>query len=140
MAEHDRLAPEEVGELERAAAAAANAAYSPYSTVRVGAALLAEDGRVFTGCNVENASYGLTLCAERVAAGAAVAAGSRRWRAIAIASNQDEPLMPCGACRQFLFEFGDLDVHVVGAAGARLVTRLGELLPRAFGPRDLGRI
>jgi cytidine deaminase len=140
MAEHERLAPERVEELERAAAAAANAAYSPYSKVRVGAALLAADGRLFTGCNVENASYGLTICAERVAAAAAVAAGSRHWRAIAITSNRDEPLMPCGACRQFLFEFGrDLDVHVRGAAGARLVARLSELLPRPFGPTDIGR-
>jgi cytidine deaminase len=140
MAEHEHLAPERIEELHRAAAAAANTAYSPYSKVRVGAALLAVDGRVFTGCNVENASYGLTICAERVAAAAAVAAGSRTWRAIAITSNRDDPLMPCGACRQFLFEFGrDLDVHVRGAAGARLVARLSELLPRPFGPTDLHR-
>jgi len=139
MAEHERLAQGKIEELQRAAIAATKAAYSPYSTVRVGAALLAADGRVFTGCNVENASYGLTICAERVAATAAVAAGSRRWRAIVIATNLDEPLMPCGACRQFLFEFGDLDVHVVGAGGACLAARLSELLPQPFGPRDLGQ-
>ena len=93
MAEHERLAQGKIEELQRAAIAATKAAYSPYSTVRVGAALLAADGRVFTGCNVENASYGLTICAERVAATAAVAAGSRRWRAIVIPATATR--LPC---------------------------------------------
>ena len=140
MAEREALSTGQVAELLRAAEAVRDSAYSPYSGVRVGAALLALDGRVFTGCNVENASYGLTLCAERSAASAAVAAGCRAWRAVAIASSPAEPMMPCGACRQFLAEFGlDLEVHVVGGKGARVAVGLDELLPRAFGPRDLPR-
>lgn len=127
-----------VDDLVRVATAAAQLAHSPYSRIKVGAALLTRDGQVFSGCNVENASYGLTLCAERVAAVKAISAGVREFEAIAIVTDQPRTLMPCGACRQFLHEFApDLRVVCQGTAGPRSETRLSELLPRAFGPGDL---
>ena len=115
-----------------AAVAAKASAYAPYSNFRVGAAIETEDGRIFTGCNVENASYGLTMCAERVAAGAAVAAGSTRFVRIVVATDVDPPSAPCGACRQVLHEFGaEAAVVSVGPNGDRQ-WRLSELLPAAF--------
>jgi cytidine deaminase len=112
-------------------------AYAPYSKYRVGAALEAEDGSVFVGCNVENASYGLTNCAERVAVGAAVSGGWRRFRRIVVVSDSDPPAPPCGACRQVLLEFGpDLIVESVGPARSlRWVLR--DLIPASFGPEQL---
>lgn len=121
-------------ELSRAARAARRRAYAPYSGFRVGAAVRA-GGEVFSGANVENASYGLTLCAERVAVASAVAAGARRLDAVAVASGTEEPTPPCGMCLQTLAEFGGpaLPVRLVGAKGRTVETTLGELLPRAFG-------
>ena len=113
-------------------------AYAPYSRFLVGAAIEAEDGRIFTGCNVENASYGLTNCAERVAVGSAVSAGARGFKRIVVATEADPPSAPCGACRQVLAEFGDLAVDAVSPGGKRS-WRLAELLPASFGPKDLGR-
>jgi cytidine deaminase len=113
-------------------------AHSPYSNVRVGAALRAEDGRIFTGCNVENASFGMTLCAERTAVVKAVSEGVRTFTALAIATSLDRALMPCGACRQVLHEFAPtLRVIVLGANGERVQTTLAKLLPDAFGPQSL---
>ena len=113
-------------------------AHSPYSRVRVGAALLDSRGRVHAGCNVENASYGLTVCAERVAVGRAIADGARRFTVIAIVSDTKEALMPCGACRQVLSEFAPkLRVLVAGPRGGAREERLDALLPHAFAPRHL---
>ena len=105
-------------------------AYAPYSRFLVGAALLSEGGRVFHGCNVENLSYGLTNCAERVAIGAAVAAGVRRFMAVAVVAETAVPISPCGACRQVLAEFGVPRV-ILANRSERLEFTLDELLPRA---------
>lgn len=123
--------------LVSAARAAQQQAYAPYSHFRVGAALESEDGRVFVGCNVENASYGLTICAERAAVCAAVAAGARRLRRGVVVSDADPPAAPCGACRQVLSEFGP-DMAILGVGpGATVSWTLGQLLPAAFGPEQL---
>jgi cytidine deaminase len=112
-------------------------AYAPYSNFRVGAALEADDGRIFLGCNIENASYGLTLCAERAALAAAVGAGVRHFRRAVVVSDVDPPAAPCGACRQVLAEFGsELSVEAVGARQS-VRWQLSELLPAAFGPESL---
>ena len=122
--------------LVAAAVAAQDQAYAPYSNFRVGAALLAVDGRIFSGANVENAAYGSTICAERVAMPAAVVAGVREFVALAVVGDGDGPCTPCGACRQVLFEFApDLVVIAGGGDGAVARYRLGpELLPHGFGP------
>jgi cytidine deaminase len=106
-------------------------AYAPYSRFTVGAALIDAEGRVFTGCNVENVSYGLTMCAERVALGTAIAAGVRAFRAIVIVADTKLPVSPCGACRQVLAEFAPkLEVVLANRSEVQRFS-LGELLPRA---------
>lgn len=124
--------------LGRAAVAARRRAYAPYSSFRVGAAVLA-GGRVHPGCNVENASYGLTVCAERTAVAGAVVAGASRIEAVAVASGTVPPTPPCGMCLQTLAEFAgpELPVLLLGAKGSREETTLGALLPRAFTKRYL---
>jgi cytidine deaminase len=123
--------------LVEAARAAQQQAYCPYSNYRVGAALLAEDGRIFVGCNVENASYGLTVCAERSAVFTAVSAGARRFSRIVVATDSEPPGPPCGACRQVLAEFGaELEVESVGPKQSKR-WRIGELLPDAFSKEIL---
>ena len=118
--------------LVRAAEAARRHAHAPYSRYHVGAAVETDDGAIYTGCNVENASYGLTICAERAAVCAAVAAGARKIRRAVVVTDSDPPGAPCGACRQVLAEFGlDMEVTAVGRAG-RLQWTLRELLPDAF--------
>jgi cytidine deaminase len=124
--------------LFRAAAVACGRAYAPYSRFRVGAAVLTASGDVFAGCNVENASYGLTICAERTAACAAVAAGHREIVAVAVVSSGGQA--PCGACRQFLAEFGPaMEVLVVDAdnPSRTLQTALDRLLPDRFSGEAL---
>ena len=118
--------------LARAAARARRRAYAPYSRFPVGAAALTADGMIYTGCNVENASYGLTLCAERVAIHTAVADGHRRVMAIAVAGPAGGTLMPCGACRQVMAEFGVQTVILASARGAPAIVSLPDLLPRPF--------
>jgi cytidine deaminase len=123
----------QMDELFRLAAKAAEAAYAPYSKFRVGAALLGADGRIFTGCNVENRSFGLTVCAERNAVFQGVAQGCRSFVALAIATPDGRGLVgPCGACRQVLSEFMGPDAPVrfgPGGSAAPADTTLGELLP-----------
>jgi cytidine deaminase len=119
-------------ELVRRAQAVMENAYAPYSNFHVGAAIEADDGTIHVGCNVENASYGLTICAERMAVGAAVAAGKRHLVRIAVASGVEPPATPCGACRQLLAEFGlDLEIITAGPSSQRR-WRLRDLLPEAF--------
>jgi cytidine deaminase len=113
-------------------------AYAPYSQYAVGAALLTASGRVYTGCNVENASYGLTICAERTAAVKAVCDGQREFVAIAVVTGNGQA--PCGACRQVLGEFGpEMRVLVAAADGRYRDTSLPDLLPDHFGPSQLPR-
>ncbi len=110
-------------------------AYAPYSDFKVGAALLGESGTVYLGCNVENASYGLTVCAERVALFKAVSEGERVFKAIAIyAGSKSVP--PCGACLQVMAEFGDLDILLFDSKGSYVKWRISELLPQAFRLND----
>ncbi len=112
-------------------------AYAPYSKFRVGAALESVSGEVFVGCNVENASYGLTICAERAAVVRAISAGARQFGRIVIVSDSEPPAAPCGACRQVLAEFGtDLVVEAVGPSSTKR-WRIRDLLPDAFGPESL---
>ena len=113
--------------------------YVPYSHFPVGAALLCEDGRVFTGCNVENAAYGSTICAERTALLKAVSEGCRTgWMAIAIAGTGSDYCWPCGACRQMLYEFApDLRVLAARGDGSFVEMELAQLLPHGFGPQAL---
>lgn len=108
-------------------------AIAPYSGFRVGAALETTDGRAITGCNIENATFGLTVCAERVALLTALAAGDREFRTIVVVSQSREPVTPCGPCRQLLWEYcGDIDVVAASTAGAVSRYRLSELLPHPF--------
>jgi cytidine deaminase len=111
-------------------------AHAPYSGFRVAAALLAADGRVFTGVNVENASYGLTICAERNAVASAIGSGARELRALVVVCSGELPPAPCGACRQVLAEFPPgFEVRCYGRAGEELITHVDALLPHAFGAR-----
>ncbi len=114
-------------------------AYAPFSRFKVGAALETADGTIVSGCNIENATYGLTLCAERVAVFKALSEGHRRFRRIAIVADTDTLTPPCGACRQILWEFGgDLEVVLANLRGRRARFTLGALLPYPFDARLLG--
>jgi cytidine deaminase len=127
ISEQDRI------RLMRAAEQARNRSYAPYSKFQVGAAVLSEDGSVFTGCNIENSSYGLTICAERVALFKAVSEGSTHLTAVALATDSEKPAMPCGACRQVLTEFNpEMLVFSGTIQGKFLSRRLSKLLPEAF--------
>jgi cytidine deaminase len=125
--------PQQFRRLLAAAKAAQRNAYAPYSKFRVGAALLTKSGKVYTGVNVENASYGLTICAERVALAKAVGEGHRKFRAIAVVAPSGK-LSPCGACRQVLAEFGEMVVICADSRNPRRfrLYLLSELLPHAF--------
>ncbi|MGI5269116.1 cytidine deaminase [Nonomuraea sp. CA-218870] len=123
--------------LRAKAAEAMHHAYAPYSKFPVGAAALVDDGRVVTGCNVENASYGVGLCAECGLVSALQASGGGRLLAFTCVDGHGELLMPCGRCRQLLFEFGGADLLVETVDGPK---RMAEILPYAFGPDDLSRV
>ncbi|XP_065593879.1 cytidine deaminase-like [Cyrtonyx montezumae] len=117
---------------------AKDCAYCPYSRFPVGAALLTAAGEIFSGCNVENACYSLGVCAERTAIQKAISEGHTRFRAMAIASDMSDFIVPCGACRQVMREFGtDWDLYLTKPDGTYIVKKLHELLPLSFGPEDL---
>jgi cytidine deaminase len=130
--------PAQIHRLESAARRAAQSSYSPYSRFPVGAAILCDSGKIYSGCNVENASYGLCNCAERTAIFSAAALGERRVRAVAVYTPTPTATMPCGACRQVINEFGPdaLLISVCDTADRR-VTTLAALLPESFGPKNL---
>ena len=120
-------------ELIDAAREARTRAHAPYSNFQVGAAVEAEDGTVFTGCNIESASYGLTVCAERVAIWNGVSSGIKKFDRIAVVVDTEELTPPCGACRQVIWEFcGEIPVTLSNLQGKTETLRMGELLPRAF--------
>ncbi|NLZ38962.1 MAG: cytidine deaminase [Firmicutes bacterium] len=111
-------------------------AYAPYSNFPVGAALLTEDGEIFTGCNVENASFGLTICAERAAVFGALAAGKRNFTGLALIADTEEPPTPCGACRQVLHEFApQMWIYCANLKGEKVLWQLRELLPAPFSAK-----
>ncbi|HLX45598.1 MAG TPA: cytidine deaminase [Bryobacteraceae bacterium] len=119
--------------LVEAALAARDHAHAPFSNFRVGAAVEDSSGRIYAGCNIENATYGLTVCAERVAIFKAISEGAREFRRIAVAADTDTLTPPCGACRQILWEFcGDIEVILTNPRGAYESLRLAELFPRPF--------
>ena len=126
------------GEIVRLARVARESAHAPFSGYKVGAALRAKDGEVVTGCNVENATYGLTLCAERVAVFKAVSEGMRGFDAIAVVVDSPKLAAPCGPCRQILWEFcGDIWVRMENLRGRGVTRRMSELLPMAFDQGNL---
>jgi cytidine deaminase len=119
--------------LTEAALMARENAFAPFSKFMVGAALEDSDGRIHTGCNVENATYGLTMCAERVAVFKAISEGARKFRRVAVAADTDSPTPPCGACRQILWEFcGDIEIVLVNPRGKTETHRLKDLFPKPF--------
>ena len=128
---------EEINTLIQFATVAREQSYSPYSNFAVGAALLCQDGTVYQGCNIENASYGMTNCAERTAIFKAVSEGHRLFQAIAIIADTEDPCAPCGACRQVMVEFNIPTIILTNLKGHTQVYTLDELLPLSVGPKDL---
>ena len=123
-----------IGEAEQAR----KKAYTPYSKFKVGAAILTSEGRIFSGCNIENASFGLTICAERVAVFKAISEGFKKFEAIAIIADTLRPCYPCGACRQVILEFGeDITLIMANLKGDIKINKIKELLPEAFNKNDL---
>ena len=133
-----RARPAGLRELADLARAARLQAFAPFSRFKVGAALRTRTGEVVTGCNIESASYGLTMCAERVAVFKAVSEGLREFDAIAVVADSPRPTAPCGACRQVMWELaGDIWVEIVNLHGRTRTLRLSELLPLPFDARNL---
>lgn len=134
----DAAAPPDLTELTKLARAARKNAFAPYSRFRVGAALMLADGSIVTGCNIENATYGLTLCAERVAVFKAMSEGERHFAALAVVADSPRMPAPCGPCRQIIWEFcGDLWVRLSDLKGRSRQLRMSELLPHPFDRRNL---
>lgn len=130
----------ENSELIKMAAAAKENAYVPYSNFKVGAAILTQDGKVYTGCNIENASLGGTNCAERTALFKAISDGYRKFQKVAVISNSPDYIYPCGICRQVLSEFGtDIEIIASNNKGEYRVHKLSELLPYAFTGKELNK-
>ncbi|XP_036205577.1 cytidine deaminase isoform X2 [Myotis myotis] len=136
------LDPEDIQLLVLCSQEAKKSAYCPYSHFPVGAALLTRDGKIFLGCNIENACYPLGICAERTAIQKAISEGYHDFRAIAVATDvQDDFISPCGACRQVMREFGsNWDVYLTKPDGTYVLTTVQELLPASFGPEDLQKV
>ncbi|XP_049628090.1 cytidine deaminase [Suncus etruscus] len=136
------LEPEQIQQLLLSCQEAKKSAYCPYSNFRVGAALLTRDGRIFSGCNVENACYSLGNCAERTAIQKAISEGYKDFQAIAVASDmKDDFISPCGACRQVMREFGTKwAVYMTKPDGTYVTKTVEELLPASFGPQDLQNV
>ena len=129
------IPPTQIADLRQRATAAAQLSYSPYSHFRVGSAVLLEDGNIFTGCNIENASYRMTICAEHTAIAKAVSErGPLKIRAIAVANLNDAASMPCGPCRQVILEFGSPETWIFGPGedNEEIAIQLAELLPHGF--------
>ena len=134
----DQALPNNVEELINACVKAKAYSYSPYSKFRVGAALLTATDEIITGCNVENVSYGLAICAERTALVKAVSEGHKKFKAIAVTTDVATTFTyPCGACRQFMAEFGDFDVYLVSVDGRMRKCTVNDILPFSFQPKDL---
>jgi len=131
------LSQKTIDRLVEAASEVRDQAHAPYSGFTVGAAVIDANGRVHVGCNVENASYGLSVCAERHAVAAAVSAGGECIEGLAVVTDTSPPTSPCGACRQVLVEFGDFPVILANPEGERIVTSVASLLPNAFTPESL---
>jgi cytidine deaminase len=131
------LSQEIIDRLVEAASEVRDQAHAPYSSFAVGAAIIDAGDRVHVGCNVENASYGLSVCAERHAVAAAASAGGRDIKGLAVVTDTSPPTSPCGACRQVLVEFGDFPVILANLEGERIMTSVGDLLPDAFTPESL---
>jgi len=130
----------EYKELALAAQKAKLLAFSPYSKFRVGAAILTENGDIFSGCNIENSSYGLTICAERVAVFNAISSGAAKFTALAVVSDDYGFTPPCGACRQVLSDLaGDIDIVLINSKGRSKILKLASLLPFAFSRNNLSR-
>ncbi|EZQ03077.1 cytidine deaminase [Candidatus Acidianus copahuensis] len=119
-------------ELIEIALGASKNAYAPYSKLNVGAAILTEDGKVFSGCNIENSSYGLSICAERVAIFKAISEGYKKFKKIAVILSDNSGIMPCGACRQVLAEYGDIEIITLDQKGGIVKYKLSNLLPNSF--------
>lgn len=127
-----------IKKLKRHAKSARSNAYVPYSGFSLGAALLTDSGKIFTGCNIEIASYGLTNCAERTAIFNAVSEGEKNFKVLLLLADTDEPIFPCGSCRQVIEEFtNNMDIILCTSGGEELIVNSGELLPSAFSKGDL---
>ena len=131
------LSQQTIDRLVDAASEVRGRAHAPYSSFRVGSAVVDANGRIFVGCNVENASYGLSVCAERHAVAAAASAGGECIEGLAVVTDTSPAASPCGACRQVLVEFGDFPVILANLEGERIVTSVESLLPDAFTPESL---
>jgi cytidine deaminase len=132
------LNEKDTSELIKSAADVRERAYAPFSNFKVGAAVRTKSGKIYTGCNIESASYGLTVCAERVAIWKAVSEGEREFESIAVVADTEELTPPCGVCRQIIWEFcGDIPVEFANLKGKTETVMMKELLPRAFDTKFL---